>query len=65
VAYEEGEMSLVELLDAADAYRSAREALHRLLADSLIALYDLGRATGRLVAPAADLSSDPSAGGGR
>ena len=65
VAYEEGEMSLLELLDAADAYRSAREALHRLLADSLIALYELERATGRLVAPAQNLSSAPSAGGAR
>jgi cobalt-zinc-cadmium efflux system outer membrane protein len=49
VAYAEGEMSLVELLDAADAYRSARETANRLLADYLLAVYDLERATGRLL----------------
>jgi cobalt-zinc-cadmium efflux system outer membrane protein len=48
VAYGEGEMSLIELLDAADAYRSARESVNHLLGDYLIALYDLQRATGRL-----------------
>ena len=48
VSYAEGEMSLVELLDAADAYRSARETVNELLADFLIATYDLERATGRL-----------------
>jgi outer membrane protein, heavy metal efflux system len=48
VSYAEGEMSLVELLDAADAYRSARETVNDLLASYLIATYDLERATGRL-----------------
>ncbi|MDT8437058.1 MAG: TolC family protein [Gemmatimonadota bacterium] len=49
IAWAEGEMSLVELLDAADAYRSARASVNRLQGDHLIALYDLRRATGRLV----------------
>jgi cobalt-zinc-cadmium efflux system outer membrane protein len=48
VSYAEGEMSLVALLDAADAYRSARETVNGLLASYLIATYDLERATGRL-----------------
>lgn len=48
-AYAEGEMSLIELLDAADAYRNARESVNALLGDYLIALFDLQRATGRLV----------------
>jgi cobalt-zinc-cadmium efflux system outer membrane protein len=47
-AYAEGEMSLVELLDAADAYRAARETTVDLLARYITALYDLQRATGRL-----------------
>lgn len=51
VSYAEGEMSLVELLDAADAYRSARETVNDLLASYLIATYDLERATGRLGNP--------------
>ena len=51
VAYAEGEMSLVELLDAADAYRSARESVNLLLSDYLISIYDLGRATGALLEP--------------
>ena len=48
VSYAEGEMSLVELLDGADAYRSARETVNELLASYLIATYDMERATGRL-----------------
>jgi cobalt-zinc-cadmium efflux system outer membrane protein len=51
VAYGEGEMSLVQLLDAADAYRSAREAMNELLGEYLISLYDLQRATGGLLEP--------------
>jgi outer membrane protein, heavy metal efflux system len=51
IAYAEGEMSLVELLDAADAYRGARESVTTLLADYLSAVYDLERATGRLLEP--------------
>jgi cobalt-zinc-cadmium efflux system outer membrane protein len=46
VAYEEGEMTLVELLDAADAYRTARDAATTLLADYLQSVADLERATG-------------------
>lgn len=48
VAYAEGEMSLVELLDAADAFLDARTSVNALLSDYLIAAYDLERATGRL-----------------
>ena len=51
VAYAEGEMSVVELLDAADAYRSARESVNLLLGDYLISIYDLRRATGALLEP--------------
>lgn len=53
VAYAEGEMSLLELLDAADAYRAARESVNQLLRDYLISVYDLERATGRLLTPPA------------
>lgn len=49
VAYAEGEMSLMELLDATDAYTTARESLNELLGDYLISLFDLQRATGRLM----------------
>jgi len=49
LAYAEGEMSLVELLDAADAYRGARESVTLLLTDYLSAVYELERATGRLL----------------
>jgi outer membrane protein, heavy metal efflux system len=48
LAYAEGEMSLVELLDAADAYRGAREAVTALVAEYLSAAYELEHATGRL-----------------
>jgi len=47
VAYEEGEMTLVELLDAARAFRDTRLMAVRLRADSWIAYYDLLRAMGR------------------
>lgn len=46
VAYGEGELSLVELLDAADAYREARIVSTDLAADYTAAYYDLLRATG-------------------
>ena len=46
VAYDAGEMTLVELLDAADALRDARMAEVRLGADLRIAYYDLERAQG-------------------
>jgi outer membrane protein, heavy metal efflux system len=50
LAYAEGEMTLVELLDAADAYRGARESVTALLAEYLNATYEMERATGRLLA---------------
>ncbi|HUP01943.1 MAG TPA: TolC family protein [Gemmatimonadota bacterium] len=46
IAYAEGEMSLVELLDAAEAYHASRELAADLHARYLIAMYDLDRATG-------------------
>ena len=46
VAYEEGEMELIELLDAAEAFRTARFAETRLRADLWISYYDLERAVG-------------------
>jgi outer membrane protein, heavy metal efflux system len=49
LAYAEGEMTLIELLDAADAYRGARESVTALLTDYLSATYELERATGRLL----------------
>jgi outer membrane protein, heavy metal efflux system len=49
LAYAEGEMSLLELLDAADAYRGARESITALLAEYLSAAYELERATGQLL----------------
>lgn len=51
VAYAEGEMSLLELLDAADAYRAARESVNQILRDYLTSVYDLRRATGTLLPP--------------
>jgi outer membrane protein, heavy metal efflux system len=49
LAYAEGEMTLIELLDAADAYRGARESVTALMAEYLSATYELERATGRLL----------------
>lgn len=46
VGYAEGEMSLVELLDAAEAYRDARISTVNLQTDLQIAYYDLLRASG-------------------
>ena len=46
IAYTEGEMTLLELLDAAEAYRASRELAIDLHARYLIAIYDLDRATG-------------------
>ncbi len=57
LAYAEGEMTLVELLDAAEAYRASRELAIDLLADYLVAIYDLERATG---GSAADPTTSPS-----
>jgi cobalt-zinc-cadmium efflux system outer membrane protein len=63
VAYDLGEMSLIELLDAADIYRTSRETLNQLLADSLIAQFDLERAMGRLLESAVGAGSETSPGG--
>ncbi|WP_420634922.1 TolC family protein [Candidatus Palauibacter sp.] len=46
-AYAEGEMTLVEALDAADAFRDARIAAVSLRSRAWIAYYDLLRAMGR------------------
>ena len=59
IAYAEGEMSLLELLDAAEAYLSAREISIDLVARALIAFYDLQRATGH-----PDLNPVPVSNGG-
>lgn len=52
VAYAEGEVSLLELLDAAEAFRTARQTRTDLLAETLIAVYELQRATAGLDAAA-------------
>ena len=62
VAYDAGEMTLVELLDAADALRNARMAEARLNADLWIALYDLERAQGGLDAAAPQQTTSIGAG---
>lgn len=46
VAYAEGETGLLELLDAAETYRAAREGADLLLAGYLTSVADLERATG-------------------
>ena len=46
VGYAEGEMSLVELLDAAEAYWDARTSTIELQTDFQVAYYDLLRASG-------------------
>ena len=51
VAYGEGALSLVELLDAADAYREARVVSSELLADYTAAYYDLLYAAGGTLTP--------------
>jgi cobalt-zinc-cadmium efflux system outer membrane protein len=53
VAYDAGEMELVELLDAADAHQQARAAEVRLRAQLWIAYFDLERALGGFDATAA------------
>jgi cobalt-zinc-cadmium efflux system outer membrane protein len=46
VSYAEGEMTLLELLDAVDADRDARLIASRLRAEAWIAYFDLVRAMG-------------------
>jgi len=48
VAYAEGEMSLVELLDAVDAFRAARAALVEVRRDLWVSFFDFERAAGGL-----------------
>ncbi len=62
VAYDAGEMTLVELLDAADALRNARMAEARLGADLWIAVYDLERAQGGLDAAAPQQATSTGVG---
>ncbi len=52
VAYDAGEMDLVQLLDAAEALWDARTAQSRLNADLWTAYYDLERAVGGFAIPA-------------
>ena len=52
VAYDAGEMDLVQLLDAAEALWGARTAQVRLKADLWTAYYDLERAVGGFDIPA-------------
>lgn len=58
VAYAEGEMELVELLDAAEAFLDARESDARLRADLWISYYDLERAVGGFGEPASEGGMD-------
>ncbi len=46
VSYAEGEMTLLELLDATEAFREARVTAAELLADYWVSYYDLERAAG-------------------
>jgi cobalt-zinc-cadmium efflux system outer membrane protein len=46
ISYAEGEMSLIELLDAADAFREARTTLTELRMAHWVSFYDLERAMG-------------------
>lgn len=46
VAYDAGEMELIELLDAAEAFRDAESAVVRIQSDLWIRYYDLERAIG-------------------
>jgi cobalt-zinc-cadmium efflux system outer membrane protein len=48
VSYAEGEMTLLELLDAAETYRTVREQADALLADYLLSVADVQRAIGGL-----------------
>ena len=58
VAYAEGEMELVELLDAAEAFLDARESDARFRADLWISYYDLERAVGGFGEPASEGGMD-------
>ncbi len=47
-SYAEGEMTLIELLDASDAFFDARSTTTKLMSHSLVAYYDLMRASGHI-----------------
>jgi len=59
VSYGEGEMSLLELLDAADAYRESQIALSELKSELWIRYYDLERAMGGLPSTTIALENRP------
>jgi cobalt-zinc-cadmium efflux system outer membrane protein len=50
-SYAEGEMTLLELMDAAEAFREAQETRTHVIAELWIAYYDLERAAGGYVQP--------------
>jgi cobalt-zinc-cadmium efflux system outer membrane protein len=54
VAYAEGEMTLVELLDAVDAFRTARVAAVNARRDLWVAYFDFERAGGLPAGPEGD-----------
>ena len=56
IAYSEGEFSLVEVLDAAEAFRDARAAVIDIRADGWIGYFDLLRAMGGVPEDVAALS---------
>ena len=62
VAYDAGEMDLVQLLDAAEALRGARTAQARLKADLWTAYYDLERAAGGFDTPAGSRTTSTEIG---
>ncbi len=57
VAYTEGEMELIQLLDAADAFLDARLAEIRLRTDLWTGFYDLERAVGGFGVPAREMEN--------
>jgi len=57
VSYGEGEMSLLELLDAAEAYRESQIAFSELTSELWIGYYDLERAIGGVLNPPAGAES--------
>ncbi len=54
LAYQEGAFTLLELIDAAEAFREARIGLIDLRAEAWVAYYDLERAMGWPVGPTAE-----------
>ena len=59
VSYDLGEMGLLELLDAAEALRGARNATAQLKADLWTAYYDLERASGGFDTASQPATIDP------